>query len=64
MLRQWAQFCSKPGYVINAIGKTIFNDYHQQIQCPITAIYASDDEIATETNVNDLLRLYPITTMR
>ena len=57
--RQWAQFCSKPGYVINAIGKTIFDDYHQQIQCPITAIYASDDEIATEANVNDLLRLYP-----
>ena len=57
--KQWAQFCSKPGYVINAIGKTIFDDYHQQIQCPITVIYASDDEIATEANVNDLLRLYP-----
>ncbi len=57
--KQWAQFCSKPGYVINAIGKTIFDDYHHEIQCPITVYWSSDDEIATEVNVKDLLRLYP-----
>lgn len=57
--KQWAEFCSKPGYVINAIGKTIFEDYHQQIQCPITSFWATDDEIATHSNVKDLLRLYP-----
>lgn len=57
--KQWAQFCSKPGYVINAVGKTIFEDYHNEIQCPITVYWSSDDEIATETNVKDLLRLYP-----
>ena len=57
--KQWAQFCSKPGYVINAIGKTIFEDYHAEITCPIVALWSSDDEIATEANVKDLLRLYP-----
>jgi len=57
--KQWAQFCSKPGYVVNAIGKTIFEDYHQDIQCPITVYWSSDDEIATKVNVKDLLRLYP-----
>ena len=57
--KQWAEFCSKPGYVINAIGKTIFDDYHNEIQCPITVYWSSDDEIATEANVKDLLRLYP-----
>jgi predicted alpha/beta hydrolase len=57
--RQWAEFCSKPGYVKNAIGKTIFEDYHQDIQCPITSFWASDDEIATHANVKDLLSLYP-----
>lgn len=56
--KQWAEFCSKPGYVMNAIGKTIFEDYHQQIQCPITSFWATDDEIATHSNVKDLLRLY------
>ena len=57
--KQWAQFCSKPGYVINAIGKTVFEDYHTKIDCPITVLWSSDDEIATATNVKDLLRLYP-----
>lgn len=57
--KQWAEFCSKSGYVMNAVGKSIFEDYHQEIQCPITSFWASDDEIATHTNVKDLLRLYP-----
>ena len=59
--REWAQFCSKPGYIINAIGKKVASahDYHAQITCPITSIWASDDEIATQANVKDLLRLYP-----
>lgn len=59
--REWAQFCSKPGYVINAVGKQIDPslDYHHYIQCPITSIWATDDEIASEANVKDLLRLYP-----
>ncbi len=35
--KQWAEFCSKPGYVMNAVGKSIFEDYHQEIQCPITS---------------------------
>lgn len=57
--RQWAEFCSRPGYVKNAIGKTVKVDFHQKIHCPITAIAATDDEIATEKNVDDLLSLYP-----
>ena len=57
--KQWAEFCSKPGYVTNTIGKTVFEDYHANIQCPITALAATDDEIATRANVKDLLRLYP-----
>lgn len=57
--RQWAQFCSRPGYVINAIGRTVYEDFHAAVQAPITALWSSDDEIATEANVKDLLRLYP-----
>ncbi|ANF81888.1 alpha/beta hydrolase [Acinetobacter sp. NCu2D-2] len=59
--REWAQFCSKPGYVINAIGKQIdpSQDFHSKIKCPITAIWATDDDIASEANVKDLIRLYP-----
>lgn len=57
--KQWALFCSKPGYVLNAMGQTIFEDFHDQVTTPITVFWASDDEIATEANVKDLLRLYP-----
>lgn len=57
--KQWAQFCGQAGYVTNAIGKTITQDYHANIRCPITVLWSSDDEIATENNVKDLLRLYP-----
>lgn len=57
--RQWAQFCGRPGYVMNAVNKSIFEDYHAEIQCPITIYWSSDDEIATIENVKDLLRLYP-----
>ncbi|QIO05695.1 alpha/beta hydrolase family protein [Acinetobacter shaoyimingii] len=57
--KQWAQFCSRPGYIFNALGKTIFEDYHQEIRIPITVLWSSDDEIATEANVKDLIRLYP-----
>lgn len=58
--RQWAQFCSRPGYVMNAVGKTINKHYHEQVYCPITAIAATDDEIATEQNIDALLKLYPL----
>jgi len=59
--REWAEFCSKPGYIINAIGKTVpkTEDHHEQITCPITVLWSTDDEIATEANVKDLIRLYP-----
>jgi len=57
--REWAQFCSKPGYVINAIGKTVKEDFHPSIKVPVTVLWSSDDEIATHSNVKDLLRLYP-----
>ena len=55
---QWADWCSKPGYVANSLGKTVHTHYHDEICCPITVIHASDDEIATLANVADLLRLY------
>lgn len=57
--REWAQFCSKPGYVLNALGKTVQQDFHAQVNCPITAVWSTDDEIASKANVKDLLRLYP-----
>lgn len=59
--KQWAEFCGKPGYVLNAIGDTVksSDNFHHHIISPITALWASDDEIATEKNVKDFISLYP-----
>lgn len=59
--KQWAEFCNAGGYVSSAIGKSVHTHYHQDIRTPITAIHATDDEIATLTNVKDLLRTFPHT---
>lgn len=59
--RQWAIFCSKSGYISHASGQLYSKeqDYHANIQCPITSIFASDDEIATPVTVPDFLKIYP-----
>ncbi|MGK0544352.1 alpha/beta hydrolase family protein [Halomonas cupida] len=57
--RQWSQWCSSPGYVANALGKTTEVDHHDELTIPITVLHASDDPIATPANVADLLRLFP-----
>lgn len=57
--KQWAEFCGTQGYVMHAVKKEQLPNYHGQITCPITAIWASDDEIATQPNVQALLKLYP-----
>lgn len=57
--QQWAEFCSRPGYAINAIGKYTQVDYHAEVKAPIIAFWPTDDEIATHDNIQDLLGLYP-----
>ncbi len=62
--QEWCEYCSKGGYAINAIGKTVFDDFHSAIKIPITAVHATDDEIATLHNVKDLLKTYPNSTTK
>lgn len=57
--RQWREFCQSGQYIKSAIGKSVRDDYHDQIDCEMVAFYAIDDEIATEANVRDLFALYP-----
>lgn len=61
--RQWREFCQSGQYIKSAIGKSIRDDYHDQVNCAMAAFYASDDEIATEANVRDLFALYPQATI-
>ncbi len=55
---QWAAWCTRPGYVLNALGSDIELDFFDQIKRPILWLTATDDPIATPENVDDMLRLY------
>ncbi len=55
---QWAAWCSRPGYVLNALGSDVALDFYDQIEKPILWLTATDDPIATPENVDDMLRLY------
>lgn len=57
--QQWGDWCKRPGYVENALGNSIFDDFHDDLLMPITVLRASDDSLATRENVEDLLRLFP-----
>ncbi len=55
---QWAAWCSRPGYVLNALGSDVALNFFDQIKGPILWLTATDDPIATPENVDDMLRLY------
>ncbi len=57
--RQWAAWCSRPGYVANDFGKGIRQHHYDAISQPILALAAADDLIATEANIADFFRLLP-----
>lgn len=55
---QWGQWCSRPGYVMNALGRTVHGDVYDRLRVPLLNITPDDDEIATVENRHDLLRLF------
>ncbi len=57
--RQWGQWCSRGGYATNAVKGRPEHDFHAQVRTPITVLHASDDDIANEGTVADLLRTFP-----
>jgi predicted alpha/beta hydrolase len=56
---QWGQWCAAGGYATNAVRDQPERDFHAHVRTPITVLYASDDDIATDITVKDLLRTFP-----
>jgi predicted alpha/beta hydrolase len=56
---QWAHWCSNPGYVSNAFGKSVQTQHYQEVKAPILILNVTDDPIATKKNVEDLQGLFP-----
>lgn len=64
---QWADWCTKPGYIENAFGKEITEHFYNEIDVPMLWLTATDDPIVTPANVDDMLRLLksaPVTRRR
>jgi predicted alpha/beta hydrolase len=55
---QWAAWCRQKGYVQNAFAKDRNLDHHADVRAPLLSWSATDDPIATEANVDDLLRAF------
>lgn len=56
--REFRQWCTSPGYLSDFFGKTIRQQYYDQIQAPLLSLVPTDDNIAGRRSVPPLLRLY------
>lgn len=56
--RQWSEWCKGSGYVKMAFGKEVQRHYYDKITCHSLWIYASDDPIAVEKNVQEMIDVY------
>jgi predicted alpha/beta hydrolase len=56
--RQWRQWCNGQGYVKTAFGKTVTTHCYHQLTMPSLWVNASDDEIAIDQNVSDMVSVF------
>ncbi|WP_448212205.1 alpha/beta hydrolase family protein [Colwellia sp. MEBiC06753] len=55
---QWRQWCNGQGYAKTAFGKTIHRHWYHEIDVPSLWVNASDDEIAINDNVEDMVSVF------
>jgi predicted alpha/beta hydrolase len=56
--QQWNQWCSGQGYVKTAFGNSVNTHWYDSINFPSLWINASDDDIAINKNVEDMLSVF------
>lgn len=57
--KQWREWCNGKGYVKTAFGKTIDKHWYNNINLPFFWLNASDDDIANDENVTDMIEVFP-----
>ena len=55
---QWSKWCNGGGYVKTDFGKSIMTHYYNDITVPSLWINATDDDIANNKNVKDMMYVY------
>lgn len=56
--KDWCDWCNGAGYVKTAFGDTVTQHWYNDINCPSLWINATDDDIANNTNVDDMTRVF------
>ncbi|WP_018982526.1 alpha/beta hydrolase family protein [Salinimonas chungwhensis] len=56
--RQWRQWCNGSGYVQTSFGKEVTEHYYSSLTIPSKWIIASDDDIANEANLKEMIAVY------
>lgn len=57
--RQWAEWCNGSCYVKMAFGKEIQTHWFDEIEAPIKWLFATDDPIANQQNVEEMSSVFP-----
>ncbi len=57
--RQWREWCNGAGYIKTALDKTIHNHFYDALTMPSLWLGFSDDEIANNENIDDMIRVFP-----
>lgn len=56
---QWRHWCNGEGYVKESFGKTVFEHYYDDLSTSSFWVNATDDFIANNANVADMLSVFP-----
>jgi predicted alpha/beta hydrolase len=56
--RQWSKWCNGTGYLATELGKEIKKHSYDELDFPSLWLHATDDPIANDENVKDMVRVY------
>lgn len=56
--KDWCDWCNGAGYIKTAFGDTVHKHWYDEINCPSMWLNATDDDIANNTNVDDMTRVF------
>ena len=57
--QQWADWCNGKGYVKNYLDTNHLKHHYNELKCTSLWINATDDDIANNENVKDMIRVFP-----
>lgn len=55
---QWSEWCRGSGYIQMALGEYVFHHHYDDLAIPSMWVNATDDDIAINKNVEDMIRVY------